>query len=163
MTTNMVETAVGAVVILIAAAFFTFAYTTSGVGTGAGGYRLIAEFDNAEGINVGSDVRMSGIKIGTVTGQSLDPSTYQAVLTLTVDRNLRLPDDTSAKITAEGLLGGKFVALDPGGSETMLVDGGRIVYTQGALDIWSLVSQYMFEGKSGATPQGGEQGEGTGQ
>jgi phospholipid/cholesterol/gamma-HCH transport system substrate-binding protein len=149
MKTNSVETAVGAVVILIAAAFFTFAYTTSGIGKGSGGYLLVAEFDNADGIGVGSDVRMSGVKIGTVTGQRLDTATYQAVLNLSIDPDLRLPDDSSAKVTSEGLLGSKFVALEPGGSAETLNDGDRIAYTQGAIDIWSLVSQFMFDSKSG--------------
>ena len=154
MRTNLVETAVGAIVIVIAAAFFVFAYTTSGIGRGAGGYQLIAEFDNAEGINVGSDVRISGIKVGTVTAQMLDPSTFQAVLTLSIDPSIKLPDDSSAKVTSEGLLGGKFIALEVGGSETVLNAGDRLAYTQGAIDIWSLVSQYMFDsGKGGNTEE----------
>lgn len=152
MKTNLVETAVGAVVILIAAVFFTFAYTTSGIGKGSGGYRLIAEFDNADGIGIGSDVRMSGVKIGTVTSQELDTTTFQAVLNLSIDRKLKLPDDSSAKVTSEGLLGSKFVALEPGGSEQVLADGDRIAYTQGAIDIWSLVSQFMFDSQSGSEP-----------
>jgi phospholipid/cholesterol/gamma-HCH transport system substrate-binding protein len=149
MKTNLVETAVGAVVIVIAALFFIFAYTTSGIGKGARGYQLVAEFDNADGIGIGSDVRMSGVKIGTVTSQELDPMTYQAVLRMSIDRSLRLPDDSSAKVTSEGLLGSKFVALEPGGSPDMLQEGDRIAYTQGAIDIWSLISQFMFEGNSG--------------
>ena len=153
MKTNLVETAVGAVVILIAAAFFTFAYTTSGIGKGSGGYELVAEFDNADGIGIGSDVRMSGVKIGTVTSQELDTLTYQAVLTMSIDPSLKLPDDSSAKVTSEGLLGSKFVALEPGGSAEMLQDGDRIAYTQGAIDIWSLVSQFMFEGNSGGAAE----------
>ena len=145
MKTNLVETAVGAVVIVIAAAFFIFAYTTSGIGRGSGGYQLTAEFDNADGIGIGSDVRMSGVKIGTVTSQELDPVTYQAVLKMSIDPTLKLPDDSSAKVTSEGLLGSKFVALEPGGSADLLQDGDRIAYTQGAIDIWSLVSQFMFD------------------
>ena len=145
MKNNLVETAVGAVVIVIAAVFFIFAYTTSGIGKGTGGYRLTAEFDNANGVGIGSDVRMSGIKVGTVTDQALDPVTYQAVLKLAIDRTVTFPDDTSAKVTSEGLLGSKFIALEPGGSEARLGEGDRIAYTQGAIDIWSLVSQFMFD------------------
>lgn len=150
MKTNLVETAVGAVVILVAVVFFVFAYTTSGIGKGTGGYRLVAEFDNADGIGIGSDVRMSGVKVGTVTSQELDTVTYQAVLSMSIDRKLTLPDDSSAKVTSEGLMGAKFVALEPGGSPDMLQDGDRIVYTQGAIDIWSLVSQFMFDSNSSA-------------
>lgn len=155
MKTNLVETAVGAVVILIAAAFFTFAYTTSGIGRGSGGTTLTAEFDNAAGINVGSDVRMSGVKIGAVVGQSLNTENFQAVVILSVDPALQLPDDSTVKITSEGLLGSNFIAIEPGGSETKLKSGDRLMFTQGAVDIWSLVSQYMFSGdkeKEGEKP-----------
>ncbi|MFW6077779.1 MAG: outer membrane lipid asymmetry maintenance protein MlaD [Hyphomicrobiales bacterium] len=152
MKTNLVETVVGAVVIVIAAAFFIFAYTTSGIGKGSGGYDLVAEFDNADGIGVGSDVRMSGVKVGTVTSQELDTVTYQAVLNMSIDPSLSLPDDSSAKVTSEGLMGAKFVALEPGGSPDMLQDGDRIAYTQGAIDIWSLVSQFMFDSNDSSAP-----------
>lgn len=152
MKTNLVETAVGAAVILIAAAFFAFAYSTSGIGKGSGGMRLSAEFENAAGINIGSDVRMSGVKIGTVTDQSLNPENFQALVTFSVSPDVPVPDDSTAKITSEGILGSNFVAIEPGGSETKLKDGDRMLYTQGAIDIWSLVSQYMFS--SGSKKEG---------
>lgn len=157
MKTNLVETAVGAAVILIAAAFFAFAYSTSGIGKGSGGMRLSAEFENAAGINIGSDVRMSGVKIGTVTDQDLNPENYQAVVTFTVSPNIPIPEDSTAKITSEGILGSNFVAIEPGGSETKLQDGDRMSYTQGAIDIWSLVSQYMFSGNSSKKEDGADQ------
>lgn len=151
MKNSMVETLIGALVIAIAAIFFAFAYNSSGKGQHTGGYRVTAEFDNVEGVNVGTDVRMAGIKVGTVTAQSLNPENYQAVITMAIDSNVKLADDTSAKVTAEGLLGSKFIALDAGGSEIKLAEGGVINYTQGAVDIWSLISQAMFD-KSGAKP-----------
>lgn len=144
MKDNLVETAIGAAVIVIAAIFFVFAYTSSGIGKAQGGYRVTAEFDNVEGINVGSDVRMAGIKVGTVTAQSLNTESWQAVLTFSMDPSVKLAEDTTAKITSEGLLGSKFVALDPGGSDVMLADGGTITYTQGAVDIWKLIAEAMF-------------------
>ncbi len=155
MKNSTVETLIGAAVVVIAAVFFLFAYTASGEGNG-GGYRVSAEFDNAEGINVGTDVRMAGVKIGTVVGQGLNYENFQAVVTMTIDPQLKLTEDTTAKVTAEGLLGSRFVALEPGGAETLLADGGVITSTQGAVDIWSLISQAMFE-KSG----GKEGGNGT--
>lgn len=151
MKNTTVETAIGALVILIAAGFFLFAYSTSGAGTASGGYTLKAEFDNVAGVNTGTDVRLAGIKVGTVVAQTLNPDNYQAVVTMTIDPKLKLTDDTTAKITSEGLLGSNFVALDPGGSETLLTDGGEIVNTQGAVDIWSLISRAMFEGKGGGS------------
>jgi phospholipid/cholesterol/gamma-HCH transport system substrate-binding protein len=151
MKNSTVETLIGAVVVAVAAVFLIYAYGNSGKGNAAGGYSIAADFDNIEGVNVGTDVRMAGIKIGTVTAQSLNPENYQAKVTMMIDPSVKLADDTSAKVTAEGLLGSKFIALDAGGSATLLADGGTINYTQGAVDIWSLISQAMFD-KSGAKP-----------
>jgi phospholipid/cholesterol/gamma-HCH transport system substrate-binding protein len=78
----------------------------------------------------------------------LNPDNYQALITMAIDPKISLSDDTTAKITSEGLLGSNFIALEPGGSETKLAEGGRIAYTQGAVDIWSLISQAMFDNKS---------------
>ena len=149
MKNSTVETLIGALVVIIAFGFFLFAYNTSGKGEHSAGYRVSAEFENVEGVNVGTDIRMAGIKIGTVTAQALNPDNFQAVVTMAIDSNIKLADDTSAKVTSEGLLGAKFIALDAGGSETKLAEGGVINYTQGAVDIWSLISQAMFD-KSGA-------------
>ncbi len=148
--TNMVEAATGGVVLLVAAGFLLFALQSqrSGSASGGGGYRVLAEFDNVEGVFVGTDVRLAGIKIGSVVGQELDKSSFQAKLVMQIDKTVPLSDDTTAKITSEGLLGGKFVSLDPGGSDTILGDGGLISYTQGAVDIWSLISQAMFDKSS---------------
>lgn len=151
MNNSTVETLIGAVVLVIAGAFLAFAYNTPGMGQKSAGYLISAEFDNVEGVNVGSDIRMAGIKIGTVTAQSLNPENFQAHITMSIDPAVQLTDDTSAKVTSEGLLGSKFISLEPGGSETKLAAGGVINYTQGAVDIWSLISQAMFD-KSGAKP-----------
>ncbi len=148
MNNNMVETAVGALVILIAAGFFAFVYNTTDVGQGAGGYKVIAEFENVEGISVGSDIRMAGIKVGSVVDQKLDPKSYQAIITMSVADFVKLPDDTTAKVTSEGLLGSKFITLEIGGSETMIKDGDKLSYTQSALDIWSLINEFMFSNKN---------------
>jgi phospholipid/cholesterol/gamma-HCH transport system substrate-binding protein len=145
MNNSAVETLIGAAVIAVAALFFTYAYNTSGTGQRHGGYTITAEFDNVEGVNVGSDVRMAGIKIGTVTAQALNPENFQAVVTMSIDPVVKLKEDTTAKVTAEGLLGAKFIALEAGGSDNVLADGGVITSTQGAVDIWSLISQAMFE------------------
>ena len=153
MKNSTVETLIGALVVIIAFGFFLFAYNTSGKGEHSAGYRVSAEFDNVEGVNVGTDIRMAGIKIGTVTAQALNPDNFQAVVTMAIDPNIKLADDTSAKVTSEGLLGAKFIALDAGGSETKLAEGGVINYTQGAVDIWSLISQAMFDKSGAKTPE----------
>jgi phospholipid/cholesterol/gamma-HCH transport system substrate-binding protein len=149
-----VETLIGAIVVVVAAAFFVFAYRTSGEGGTQRGYRLVAEFDNAEGINIGSDVRMAGVKVGTVVGAELNRQNYLATITISIDKALQLTDDATAKVTAEGLLGSKFISLEQGGGEARLADGDMIQYTQGAVDVWALISQAMFE-KSGVKTGGG--------
>jgi phospholipid/cholesterol/gamma-HCH transport system substrate-binding protein len=155
MKSTTLETLVGAAIIAVAIGFFSFAYKTSGLGgAAAGGYSVSAEFDNVDGVAIGSDVRVAGIKIGTVIGQTLNPASYQARIEMLIQSQFKLSDDTSAKITSEGLLGSKFVSLEPGGSESALADGGVISYTQGAVDIWSMISQAMFSKKSNAeTPK----------
>ncbi len=144
MKNSLVETLIGAAVIGIAVVFFFFAYTTSEAGKGQGGYTLTAEFENVEGINIGSDIRMAGIKVGSVTDQTLNSENFQAVLTMSIDRKLNLPDDSTAKVTSEGLLGAKFIALEPGGSDDLLKDGDQMNYTQSAIDLWGLVNEYLF-------------------
>jgi phospholipid/cholesterol/gamma-HCH transport system substrate-binding protein len=145
MNNTTVETIIGAAVIAVAVGFFAYAYQASGASDTRGGMTLEAEFDNIEGINTGSDVRLAGIKIGTVIAQKINPENYQAVVTMAIDPSVVLSDDSNAKITAEGLLGSKFVSIEPGGSETKLADGGKITLTQGAVDIWSLINQAMFD------------------
>jgi phospholipid/cholesterol/gamma-HCH transport system substrate-binding protein len=146
------ETLVGAAVIAVAAGFFVYATKSAGTSEApVGGYKLSAEFDNIEGINIGTDVRLAGIKVGTVVGQALNPESYQARVDLMIQPDILLAEDSSAKISSEGLLGGKFVALEPGGADVKLADGGVINYTQGAVDIWSLISQAMFD-KSKSAP-----------
>lgn len=151
MKSSALETLIGAVIIALAIGFFGYAYKTSGMGSNAGGgYKISAEFDNVNGVAIGSDVRVAGIKVGSVIGQSLNPKSYQARIDMAIQPQVQLSDDTSAKITSEGLLGANFVALEPGGSDGKLVDGGVISYTQGAVDLWSLISQAMFSKKPSA-------------
>lgn len=154
MKNSMVETLIGAAVVVIAAVFFLFAYKTSGKSAATGGYHLSAEFDNAEGVSVGTDVRVAGVKVGSVTSFTLNPENFQANVVMELDPVVKLTEDATAKVTAEGLLGSKFISLEQGGAETSLADGGVISNTQGAVDIWSLISQAMFDKSSsgGAAP-----------
>ena len=126
MKSDVLETLVGAAVVAVALAFLGFAWVSTGIGGASGGYRVSAQFDNIDGINIGTDVRIAGIKVGTVVGQTLDPKSFQARLVMQLKQGINLADDTSAKVTSEGLLGAKFVALDPGGSEGKLKDGSEI-------------------------------------
>jgi phospholipid/cholesterol/gamma-HCH transport system substrate-binding protein len=139
----MVETLIGAVVIAVAGLFVAYAYNTAEVGA-VDGYVVHAEFNRVDGLEVGSDVRMSGIKVGTVLSQKLDPTTYMAHVTMSIDPSIELPDDSSIKISMEGLLGGNYLSLEPGGSDKLLASDGVIRYTQGSVDLIGLVSQAIF-------------------
>ncbi|MGE4061132.1 MAG: outer membrane lipid asymmetry maintenance protein MlaD, partial [Sphingomonadales bacterium] len=146
-----------AVVLLDAARFLYFAYSRTEMGP-VGGYHVSARFDKVGDLANGADVKISGIKIGTVTGQTLDPRTYQAVVEMGIQSDVELPDDTTAKIAAAGLLGGSYVNLEPGGSEELLKDGGMISYTQGAVDLMGLLGRFIYGstdtgGKEAATPE----------
>lgn len=145
MSGNLVETLIGAVVLLVAGFFLAFAYSTGGVGSGrVSGYELEARFTRADGLVVGGDVRLSGIKIGTITRQALDPKTYDAVVTFTVDSRYQIPEDSALKIASEGLLGGNFLSLEPGGSDKMLAPGGVVQFTQGSVNLMDLIGQAIF-------------------
>lgn len=145
MSSNLVETLIGAVVLLVAGVFLAFAYSTAGVGSGrVAGYELQAHFNRADGLVNGGDVRLSGIKIGTIVGQKLDPKTYEAVITFTVDSRYQIPDDSAVKIASEGLLGGNYLSIEPGGSDTMLKPGAAVQYAQGSVNLMDLIGQAIF-------------------
>jgi phospholipid/cholesterol/gamma-HCH transport system substrate-binding protein len=142
---SLAEVAAGAIVLAVAAIFLGYAVLHSGRGTvSAEGMTLRASFDRIDGLGNGADVRIAGVKVGTVTDNRIDPESFAAVLTLKVDRSLRLPNDTSAEITSEGLLGGKYVSLVPGGGDKLLADGGRITETQGSVSLESLLGRFIF-------------------
>ena len=145
---NMIETVMGAVVLLVAIVFVVFAFRSSGLTT-AGGYEVTARFNDASGLTVGTDVRMSGVKIGTVAAQDLDPVTFLATITLIIDQDIQLPVDSSAKILPDGLLGGNFVALEPGAEEDIIQSGGRIEFTQSAINVVELISRFVFNPDAG--------------
>ena len=140
---NLVETLIGAVVLVVAAGFLLFAYGRTDVGAVAG-YEVIAKFERVDGLVIGSDVRMSGIKIGTVVNQVLDNVDYLAVVRLSVDPSVKLPDDTAAEIVSDGLLGSKYVSLVPGGADEMIEAGGEIKFTQSSISLEQLIGKLMF-------------------
>ncbi len=143
MQRNVIETVMGGVVLIVAAMFVGIAFR-SGTATTPAGYQVTAEFDDASGMGPGSEVRMSGVKIGTVHSQELDPETYFAVVTLNISESIKLPRDTSARIIADGLLGSNFIALEPGGEEEMIPPGGEITFTQGSINVVDLLGRFIF-------------------
>jgi phospholipid/cholesterol/gamma-HCH transport system substrate-binding protein len=133
------ETILGAIVAVVAVGFFVFASTQAGASGGGEGYDLTARFQRVDGIAVGSDVRVSGVKVGVVRTVALDPETYLARLTFVIDRDIQVLDDSTARIASDGLLGGAYVAIEPAGMEP-LPPGGEIINTQGAVDLLTLLS-----------------------
>ena len=150
---NVIESIVGLIVVLVAVWFVSSAYAKTS-GGGGSGYLVTARFPNSTGVSVGTDVRVSGIKIGTVATQRLDPRTFQAVLQLRVANDVKFPTDSSAAITSEGILGGSYISLTPGGDTTMLKAGDEIADTQGAQDLMALMGQFINRSgsSSSATP-----------
>lgn len=147
MSRSVVETLIGAVVLIVAVLFLAYAFRTVDAGT-PGGYEIIARFDRVDGLKKGADVTIGGIKVGTVVDQKLDPKTYQAVVRVSISNDIKLPADTSAKLVSESLLGGMSMALEPGGDDKNIPPGGEVARTQGAVNLMDLIGQAIFSPKS---------------
>ncbi|MFD1194147.1 outer membrane lipid asymmetry maintenance protein MlaD [Seohaeicola saemankumensis] len=143
MSETKTEVAVGAAVLAVAAGFLIYAGQVTGLSAPTAGYPLTASFRSLEGVSVGTDVRLAGVKVGSVTAVSLNPDTFRADTTITVLDGIVLPDDTSILISSEGLLGGNFVELMPGGSPFNLSPGDEIIDTQGAVSLVSLLMKFV--------------------
>lgn len=143
---NVLETLMGAVVIIVAISFVIMTYKTSHVAPKGGSYSITAKFKEVGTLGIGSDIRIGGIRIGTVTDQHLDNDTYMAIVELTINDKVKLPKDSNAAIVSDGLLGGKYVAVEPGGDNTMLTEGDTLKFTQDAINIESLIGKFAFGG-----------------
>ena len=147
---QLAETTMGALVLVVAAGFFVYALSAGGKGWRAPGYQVSARFGQVGGLEPGADVRVAGVKVGTVSGLTLDPKTYMAQTQLTLDPTVKIPSDSMAKITSDSLLGGSHVAIEPGGATDDLKPGAEIQNTQGAVDLFGLIGQVLRP--SGAAP-----------
>ncbi|MFO1241863.1 MAG: outer membrane lipid asymmetry maintenance protein MlaD [Rickettsiales bacterium] len=142
---NILETVMGAIVIVVAGWFFYTAYKGRDVGSQVqDAYHASALFDNATGVSAGSDVRVGGVKIGVVDTMALDPKSYRAKVNLLLSKKTPIPDDSSASIVGDGLLGSKFVSITPGASDDMLKDQGTIEYTQSSVSLEELIGKFVF-------------------
>lgn len=157
MGNNLVETLLGAIVLIVAGLFLVFAYSATNV-RAFRGYEVVAKFERVDGLATGSDVRLSGIKVGTVFEQKLEPETYLAVVKLSIDSGIKLPVDTVAQVTSDGLLGSNFVALVPGGEDKLIAPGGEIKFTQSPVNVVQLLGKFVF-GAVDAASQSGAKGE----
>jgi phospholipid/cholesterol/gamma-HCH transport system substrate-binding protein len=144
MKQNIVETLMGALVIAVALLFIYISYKSGNITTTQGSYPVLAKFNETGGISVGSDVRVGGVKIGTVSAQTLDHQTYRAILTLSLKNSVQLPSDSSAAIVSDGLIGNKYVSLIPGSEEDFLQAGSEVNFTQDSISIESLIGKFAF-------------------
>jgi len=142
---NVVETIVGALVLVVAGVFVFYPFAKSDR-AGPDGYEITARFGRIDGLKRGADVTLSGVKIGTVTAVDLDFKTYQAIVHMALTSRIQVPVDTNAKIVSESLLGGMVVVLDPGGDKTMIKPGGEVANTQDAISFTELLAKFMFSG-----------------
>ncbi|MFB2531405.1 outer membrane lipid asymmetry maintenance protein MlaD [Paracoccus sp. p4-l81] len=143
MAENRAEVLAGAVVVAVAAAFLAFAVQGRGVSTGGPSVEYRASFRSVEGIRVGTDVRLAGVKVGRITSVTLNPQTFFADTTISLPADVALPDDSAVLVSSEGLLGGAFVELHPGGSPTDYAPGDEIEDTQGAVSVISLLMKFL--------------------
>ena len=159
MSRNAVETVMGALVLVVAALFLFFAYTTSQVSS-VHGYQLNAKFSNAGGLKNGGDVRVSGIKVGSITNETLDPKTYQAIVQMSIDPSIKLSVDSVAQITSSGLLGDNFISIEPGNEDEIIPAGGTITRTQAQMSLENLIGQVIYSqaqsGGAAKNPNGGD-------
>jgi phospholipid/cholesterol/gamma-HCH transport system substrate-binding protein len=140
---NVAELLTGAVVIAIAVGFL--AYAVAGTGrASASGYELNARFDRIDGLAIGADVRLAGVKVGRVVGERIDPQTFQAIVTFSVDNDIKLPKDSSAQVTTAGLLGGSVLSVVPGGDNATIPPGGTVTITQSAVSLEDLLGKFIF-------------------
>jgi phospholipid/cholesterol/gamma-HCH transport system substrate-binding protein len=158
---SIAEMLTGAAVLVVAGGFLAFAVTHSGQ-TMTSGYPLRATFNRIDGMSVGADVRIAGVKVGTVTEERIDPKTFLAVVTMNVRDGLELPKDTSAEVTSESLLGGKYLNLTPGGDSEMLKAGQTITITQSSVSLEQLLGKFIFSVTTMNNPEKGGQQEGQG-
>jgi phospholipid/cholesterol/gamma-HCH transport system substrate-binding protein len=154
MAENTTEVLVGGAVLAAAVGFLVFAAQGAGLSAGNDSYELRASFRSAEGVRVGTDVRLAGVKVGSVTDLQLNPQTFFADARLSVQTGIEVPDDSTVLISSEGLLGGNFVEILPGGSLENVPPGGEVLDTQGAVSLITLLMKFVGDGASDALDAG---------
>lgn len=153
MRESLFETLIGAAVAVVAAVFLLFSLQQGSTAAPRDSYSLSASFNRIDGISEGSDVRLAGVKIGVVTDIALDPETYQALVRFTVPSTVKIPDDSTAQVVSDGLLGGGYLGLMVGGSFDHLEEGGRVEYTRGSVDLLTLLGQFAASAGGGQSAE----------
>ena len=137
------ETVVGIFVLIIAACFFNFVYTKSSWRS-IDGYALKAKFDRADGLTEGTDVKISGVRVGKIDSIEVDPKSFLAIVTFHISKDIKLPVDSAASVNSDGLFGGKYLSISPGGDEETLKNGEEIERTTGPINLESLIGKFLF-------------------
>lgn len=151
MAQDRAEVLAGALVLALGVAFAAYAGRDNGLSGDAGTYALTASFRSVDGISVGSEVRLAGVAVGKVRSLTLNPATYFADAVVEIDTSVQLPDDSAILISSEGLLGGNYVELVPGGSPVNLEPGMEIEDTQGSISLVSLLMKFVTGSNSNST------------
>ena len=161
MVRRIPELTAGFAVIVVAALFLAYALRGAGELKTGGGYPLNAQFGSIGALTVGGDVKIGGVVVGHVSSEALNPTTYAAMVKLAINKGIQVPDDSSASITSDSLLGGSYVAISPGGSNNMLKPGASFQVTQSAVNIEDLLGKFIFSMGNGPSKgsSGGAQGQ----
>ncbi|HKU63845.1 MAG TPA: outer membrane lipid asymmetry maintenance protein MlaD [Rhizomicrobium sp.] len=138
---NTAETLIGAAVVAIALVLAALAYFRTGAG-GLSGYEVNARLAKVDGLAVGTDVRLAGIKVGSVSGLILDPQTYLVTVHMDIRNDIKLPTDSSILVTQAGFLGGQYLSITPGGDDKMMAAGAFFENAQGSIDLMNLVGRF---------------------
>ena len=155
MKRSVIETVLGAVVLFVAGFFLIFSYNTANVKS-VSGYDITADFSGIGGLQVGDDVEISGVKVGSVVSVDLDPETYLARVRMSIEPSVKLPVDTAALISSQSLMGGRYLALEPGAEEDFIKPGGRVPYTQAPQNLEQLLGQFIFSMQKSDDGSGGD-------
>ncbi|MDE2759818.1 MAG: outer membrane lipid asymmetry maintenance protein MlaD [Paracoccaceae bacterium] len=142
MAENKLEVVVGAAVLLIAGIFFYLLLLENDTFPEDGGYELMAEFNSAQGVSVGTDVKLAGIAVGSVTDMAINPETYKAEVKLIISSDLDIPVDSFLAVSSEGLLGGNFIEILPGIDFEYFQPGEKVVQTQSSVDFMSVMAGF---------------------
>ena len=148
MSENRLEIAVGGVVLAVAVGFAVLLAQSTGLSGSSSSYPILASFRSAEGISVGTDIRLAGVKIGTISDLKLNSETYRAESILSVRNDVRIPDDSALAVASEGLLGGSFIEVIPGASFDYLEAGDEIIDTQGSVSLIQLLLKFVSSGQN---------------
>ena len=148
---NIAETLIGAGVVAVALVLAALAYYRTGSG-GVSGYEINAKLSKADGLAVGTDVRLAGIKVGTVSDMTLDPKTYLVTVHMNIQHDVQLPVDSSILVTQAGFLGGQYLSITPGGEDKMMIAGATFENAQGSIDVMGLVGRFATGGSTSNVP-----------